>query len=193
MTQQTAQSEDAQLVERTRDGDVDAFELLIAKYQKAIFNVALYKSRNYFDAEDLAQDVFLAAYKALPMLKAPENFSSWLFGIAYNRCHKWFQRERTKVIKFAEIRQRALREERLQRRQALHPSPTATGESNPALGDLLRRLPEEIREVLKLKYLEGLSYQEIETRLGINTNRIDYLIRKGKQLLRVRAAREEQA
>ncbi len=193
MTQQTAPSEDAQLVERTRDGDVDAFELLIAKYQKAIFNVALYKSRNYFDAEDLAQDVFLAAYKALPMLKAPENFSSWLFGIAYNRCHKWFQRERTKVIKFAEIRQRALREERLQRRQALHPSPTATGESNPALGDLLRRLPEEIREVLKLKYLEGLSYQEIETRLGINTNRIDYLIRKGKQLLRVRAAREEQA
>ena len=193
MTQQTAPSEDAQLVERTRDGDVDAFELLIAKYQKAIFNVALYKSRNYFDAEDLAQDVFLAAYKALPMLKAPENFSSWLFGIAYNRCHKWFQRERTKVIKFAEIRQRALREERLQRRQALHPSPIATGESNPALGDLLRRLPEEIREVLKLKYLEGLSYQEIETRLGINTNRIDYLIRKGKQLLRVRAAREEQA
>ncbi|MCH2374112.1 MAG: sigma-70 family RNA polymerase sigma factor, partial [Planctomycetes bacterium] len=140
-----------------------------------------------------AQDVVLAAYTALPMLKAPENFSSWLFGIAYNRCHKWFQRERTKVIKFAEIRQRALREERLQRRQALHSPPTATGESNPALGDLLRRLPEEIREVLKLKYLEGLSYQEIETRLGINTNRIDYLIRKGKQLLRVRAAREEQA
>jgi len=193
MTQQAAPSEDARLVERTRDGDVDAFELLIAKYQKAIFNVALYKSRNYFDAEDLAQDVFLAAYKALPMLKAPENFSSWLFGIAYNRCHKWFQRERTKVIKFAEIRQRALREERLQRRQALHSPPTATGESNPALSDLLRRLPEEIREVLKLKYLEGLSYQEIETRLGINTNRIDYLIRKGKQLLRVRAAREEQA
>ena len=193
MTQQAAPSEDARLVERTRDGDVDDFELLLAKYQKAIFNVALYKSRNYFDAEDLAQDVFLAAYKALPMLKAPENFSSWLFGIAYNRCHKWFQRERTKVIKFAEIRQRALREERLQRRQALHSPPTATGESNPALGDLLRRLPEEIREVLKLKYLEGLSYQEIETRLGINTNRIDYLIRKGKQLLRVRAAREEQA
>lgn len=184
-------SEDAALVAEARKGNSGAFERLIAKYEKSIFNIALYKSRNYFDAEDLAQDIFLAAYKALPSLRCAENFSSWLFGIAYNRCHKWFQRERTKVVKFDELRERAAREMRIQSRQAreLPPRPSEEADSGPA--ELLRRVPPEIREVLKLKYLEGLSYQEIESRLGMNSNRIDYLIRKGKQLLRLRATREE--
>lgn len=188
-------SEDAHLVQRTCGGDVQAFEQLVSKYQKAIFNVALYKSKNYFDAEDLTQDIFLAAYKALDTLKSEENFSSWLFGIAYNRCHKWFQREKTKVLKFEELKMRAAREERLARRRALQGPPApmgvAGGETDLPLGEFLGRLPPEIREVLRLKYLEGLSYQEIEIRLGINSNRIDYLIRKGKQALRIRESREE--
>ena len=188
-------SEDACLVQQTCRGKIEAFEQLVTKYQKAVFNIALYKSKNYFDAEDLTQDILLAAYKALHTLKSAENFSSWLFGIAYNRCHKWFQRERTKIVKFEELKVRAAREERLARRRALHSPPapiTVTGnESDLPLGEFLRRLSPEIREVLKLKYLQGLSYQEIEGRLGINSNRIDYLIRKGKQALRVQESREE--
>ena len=188
-------SEDAFLVQRTCGGDVEAFEKLVSKYQKAIFNVALYKSKNYFDAEDLTQDIFLAAYKALNTLKSAENFSSWLFGIAYNRCHKWFQREKTKVLKFEELKLRAARDERLARRRAAQVPPMGTGvagsETDLPLSEFLGRLAPDIREVLKLKYLEGLSYQEIESRLGINSNRIDYLIRKGKQALRVRESREE--
>ena len=189
-------SEDALLVQRACEGEVGAFEELVVKYQKAIFNVALYKSKNYFDAEDLTQDIFLAAYKALDTLKSAENFSSWLFGIAYNRCHKWFQREKTKVLKFEELKLRAAREERLASRRAAQAPPMGTGalgsEADLPLSEFLGRLPADIREVLKLKYLEGLSYQEIERRLGINSNRIDYLIRKGKHALRVRESREEE-
>ena len=90
---------------------------------------------------------------------------------------------------------RAARDERLARRRAAQVPPVGTGvagsETDLPLSEFLGRLAPDIREVLKLKYLEGLSYREIESRLGINSNRIDYLIRKGKQALRVRESREE--
>jgi RNA polymerase sigma-70 factor, ECF subfamily len=180
---------EAELVERARGGDLSAFETLIAKYERAVFNIALYKSKNYFDAEDLSQDIFLAAFRALETLKTPESFGGWLFGIAYNRCHKWFRRERNKVIKIQEVRQKALEEER-RRWKETHsgPSPRAPEEH---LSEVLLRLPEDVRQALTLKYLEGMSYQDIGKRLGINSHRIDYLIRKGKQMIRDRMGRGE--
>ncbi len=169
---------------------MDAFEALVEEFQQSVFNVALYKSKNYFDAEDLTQDIFLAAFRALDSLQAPENFSSWLFGIAYNRCHKWFQRERIKVVKFDELRERARRDERQRERRA-RATPALGSSDLSAASEFMRKLPPEVRDVLRMKYLEGLSYREIEERLGINSNRIDYLIRKGKQLLRGSVEREE--
>lgn len=182
------------LVNQASRGDLKAFESLVANYQRAVFNIALYKSRNYFDAEDLTQDIFFAAFKALSTIKAPENFGSWLFGIAYNRCHKWYRRERTKILKIQEIKDRAEREDRSRHRpSALSAQQVpgssgsgASGQSNPHLSETMHRLPKDVRETLTLKYLEGLSYQEIEVRLGINAHRIDYLIRKGKQMIRER-------
>ncbi len=169
----------------------------MARYQRAVFNIALYKSKNYFDAEDLTQDIFLAAFKALSTLKEPEHFGGWLFGIAYNRCHKWFQREKTKIVKIRELKERAEVQERLRHRSAASEPPTAGNcasaghAGTQVLSEALLKLPSEIRETLTLKYLEGLNYQEIEARLGINANRIDYLIRKGKQMIRDRLGRSE--
>lgn len=192
--QDRAPEEEEALVSRARAGDLSAFERLIAKYERPVFNIALYKSRNFFDAEDLSQDIFLAAYEALPTLKEPSNFAGWLFGIAYNRCHKWFRRERNKILKIQEIKERAARDEKRRLRPStLAGSPGLPGGSGSAatehFSEAFLRLPTEIRETLRLKYLEGLSYEEIEARLGINSNRIDYLIRKGKQMIRDRVER----
>jgi len=177
-------SEAAELVRRTLDGDVDAFENLVSKNERAIFNIAFFKSRNVFDAEDLTQDIFLAAYRALPSLKDHENFGGWLIGIAHNRCHKWYRRERTKVLKFKELREQKRRQERLELRRGSEPD-----EAGPRVSREIRELPHEIGRVLVLKYMEGLSYEAIEARLGITPYRIDYLIRKGKALLRRRLER----
>jgi len=199
-------SPETQLVVDATRGDKAAFEALVERYQRAVFNIALYKSKNYFDAEDLAQDIFLAAYRALPTLKTPESFGAWICGIAYNRCHKWFRRERTKIVKIQEIKEKAEREDRSRQRPSAIAQGTAPGMTQglayghpvagsaghgPAAGvsETLSRLPSEIRETLTLKYLEGLSYDEIAQRLGINAHRIDYLIRKGKQMIRDRLKR----
>ena len=170
---------DRPLVEQALKGDLKAVEALVARYQKAIFHIVLYKCRNYFDAEDLTQDVFLAAYRALSSLKDLDNFGGWLFGIAYNRSHKWYQRQRTKIIKFQEIQRRKLNET-----NARPPEAEEGPDAGEVLSQSLLKLPAEVREVLTLKYLEGRSYDAIEERMGINAHRIDYLIRKGKALLR---------
>jgi RNA polymerase sigma-70 factor (ECF subfamily) len=170
---------DRLLVERSLGGDLAAFETLVGRYQKAVFHIAHYKCRNYFDAEDLSQDIFLAAYQALSSLKDQDNFGGWLFGIAHNRSNKWYQRQRTKVIKFQEIQRQKLQE------ASEHPAEPQEGpDPTQLLSQSLLKLPAEVRQVLVLKYLEGQSYQTIEDRLGINAHRIDYLIRKGKEMLR---------
>lgn len=180
-------SSDRGLVEQSLRGDLAAFEVLIGRYQKTVFHIALYKCRNYFDAEDLTQDVFLAAHQALPSLKDLDNFGGWLYGIAHNRANKWFQRQRSKIVKFQELQRQKTRE------ASLRPDEPEEGPGKTQiLSDSLRKLPDEIRSVLVLKYLEGLSYQAIEERLGINAHRIDYLIRKGKEMLRLRLRRMDE-
>jgi DNA-directed RNA polymerase specialized sigma24 family protein len=64
--------------------------------------------------------------------------------------------------------------------------PAGAGGGDEHVSDVLGRLPDDIRQALTLKYLEGMSYEEIGKLMGINANRIDYLIRKGKRMVRDR-------
>ncbi len=177
--------EDEALVKKALKGDLGSFESLIGRYQQAVYNICYYKSRNCFDAEDLAQDIFLAAFKSLPNLKDIRKFRSWLFGIAYNRCHKWFQREKIKIVKFKEISQRLSQQQRMDRLRSGQPGTHFQGDE-PEIAEFLHKLPTDVKNILKLKYLEGMSYDEISEKTGVKSHRIDYLIRKGKKLIRER-------
>ena len=177
--------EDEALVKKALKGDLGSFESLIGRYQQAVYNICYYKSRNCFDAEDLAQDIFLAAFKSLPNLKDIRKFRSWLFGIAYNRCHKWFQREKIKIVKFKEISRRLSQQQRMDRLRSGQPGTHFQGDE-PEIAEFLHKLPTDVKNILKLKYLEGMSYDEISEKTGVKPHRIDYLIRKGKKLIRER-------
>jgi RNA polymerase sigma-70 factor (ECF subfamily) len=177
--------EDEALVKKALKGDLESFESLIGRYQQAIYNICYYKSHNCFDAEDLAQDIFLAAFKSLPNLKDIRKFRSWLFGIAYNRCHKWFQREKIKIVKFKEISLRLSQQQRMNGLRSGQPGTHFQGDE-PEIAEFLHKLPADVKNILKLKYLEGMSYDEISEKTGVKSHRIDYLIRKGKKMIRER-------
>ena len=88
--------EDAILVNQALQGDQNSFGKLIEKYQHQIYGLAFHRVRNFADAEDIAQQVFLVAYENLGHLREPAKFSSWLRGIAENLIKMWGrQRERT--------------------------------------------------------------------------------------------------
>ncbi|GAI50573.1 unnamed protein product, partial [marine sediment metagenome] len=76
---------DSDLVQRTLAGETESFRALVERYQDAVYGVALSKTGSFADAEDLAQEIFLAAYESLQRLKTPAKFGSWLYGIALNK------------------------------------------------------------------------------------------------------------
>ncbi len=86
------------LVERARAGDRAAFEQIILVYQNEIFRLAYVRTRSRMDAEDLTQEVFLAAFKYLPQLKDSDRFRPWLYRIAINRVRDFHRRK--KILSF---------------------------------------------------------------------------------------------
>jgi RNA polymerase sigma-70 factor (ECF subfamily) len=78
--------DDPTLVERAREGDLAAFEALVVRYQRRIYQLALRMTADRAAAEDITQDVFLAAWRQLPGIREGAAFGGWLYKIATNRC-----------------------------------------------------------------------------------------------------------
>ena len=86
--------EDADLIRKARRGDVEAFNLLISRWEKRVFNYLLRILQNREDALDLSQDVFLKAYQNLRKLEDPGRFAAWLFRIAHNEAYSLFRKRK---------------------------------------------------------------------------------------------------
>ena len=84
MTLDLSQLPDTELVERARQADQKAYRILVERYYRKIYNLALRMVRQPEDAEDVLQETFLAAYKALPKFKGDSAFGTWLYRIATN-------------------------------------------------------------------------------------------------------------
>src|SRR5579871_773598 len=87
-------ADDDELVRQTLQGDREAFHRLIERYYRPVGGFILKHVQQADVVEDLLQETFLEAYQALKMGRTPRRFSSWLFGIAHNRCGKWLRRKR---------------------------------------------------------------------------------------------------
>jgi RNA polymerase sigma-70 factor, ECF subfamily len=86
--------EDADLIARARRGDVEAYNHLVSRWQKRVYNYLLRIVGNREDALDLSQDVFLKAYQNLRKLEEPARFAAWLFRIAHNEAYSMFRKRK---------------------------------------------------------------------------------------------------
>ena len=85
------------LVRRTLCGDKSAFALLVERYQGVVYRIAYREVGNHHDAEDIAQEAFLKAYRKLKTLKDPRVFPSWLYAITVNLCKSWWRKRKRRV------------------------------------------------------------------------------------------------
>ena len=92
---------DATYARRVQEGDRSAFRVLIERYEGMVFDLAHQYADSSEDAEDLAQDAFLRAYRRIGDLKSPGRFSSWLYGIALNRCRDYAKNVRRETYAFS--------------------------------------------------------------------------------------------
>jgi len=92
---------DGTLISRILEGDSGAYDILVRKYQGAVFGLAYHLVGNREDAEDLAQEAFLQAYLHLNQLKERDKFASWLRQITANLCRMWLRQKRGTVDRLA--------------------------------------------------------------------------------------------
>jgi RNA polymerase sigma-70 factor (ECF subfamily) len=155
---------DWQLVQRVQGGDKRAFDLLVAKYQRKLFRLLSRLIRDQAEIEDVAQEAFIKAYRALPNFRGESAFYTWLYRIAINTAknHLVAQGRRAPTQTEADIEDaenfddgESLRTEDTPDRMLL------SKQVAEAVNRAIERLPEELRTAIVLREIEGLSYDEI--------------------------------
>ena len=161
---------DQALVQRVQNGDQQAFALLVAKYQRRIFRLISRFVADPATAEDIAQETFLRAYRAIRNFRGDSQFYTWLYRIAVNTAKRSSASGARSPV-FSENAQKPEPDETFPRQGALSSMDTpeavmASRELVNAVNAAMEELPEELRGAIVLREMEGLSYDEISQLLG---------------------------
>ena len=155
---------DQQLVERVQRGDKAAFDLLVVKYQRKIFRLLSRLIRDTAEIEDVAQEAFVKAYRALPNFRGDSAFYTWLYRIAINTAKNYLvsQGRRAPTSTQADVEDAETFDDGDHLRDLNTPdSMLVTKQVGEAVNRAIDQLPEDLRTAIVLRELEGLSYEEI--------------------------------
>ncbi len=160
---------DLQLVERVRDGDKQAFGLLVEKYRRKLLRLLSRMVRDQDEMEDIAQETFIKAYKALPQFRGEAAFYTWLYRIAVNTAKNYLA-ARSKAMPTVSSQSMGDDDEPDERLVA-HDNNTPESELLSkqvaiAVNEAVEALPEELRQAITLREIEGMSYEEIADYMG---------------------------
>ena len=151
-------ADDSLLVDAARRGDVDAFEVLVRRYQEPVYRVALRMLGSESDAQDAGQEALIRAWRSLAHFRGDSAFATWLYRIVTNRCLNVLAARRP-VEPLTEA----------------HPDPGADPatiaerrERFRAVADSILALPSEQRAALVLREFQGLAYEEVAEVLGVS-------------------------
>jgi RNA polymerase sigma-70 factor (ECF subfamily) len=157
---------DAELISLAAGGDPAAFQLLVEQHRAMVYRVAYQFAGNHYDAEDIAQDVFIKVYRSLPKFRQDSQFTSWIYRIAMNACID--HRRRHAAGGASPFGDEA--EQRMENTPEERPGPETSayaGELGSVLEAEIRRLPQGQRIVFVMRHYEGLKLGEIASALGL--------------------------
>ncbi len=182
---------DAGLVLRFNNGDEGAFVEIMNRYQAKIFNIVLGLLRNRADAEEITQDTFIRAHRALARFRGDSSLATWLHRIAVNlaRNRYWYffrrRRHATLSLDCALGDDSTATFTDLVASEAPDPSrEAATGEFSSLIATCMERLDERHREILTLRNILNRSYDEIGQTLGLNVGTVKSRIARARENLR---------
>ena len=175
------------LIEKAQRDDLSAFEELVLLYQDRVYSHCHYLAGSPDDAQDLAQDVFVQAFKSIRSFRNDADFGTWLHRIAVNLWINFCNRNK-KVVAFSLDEPLPVREGEVSRELAASDeSPlekVERSEFNAMVGNALNRLLPEFRTVLVLREMEGYNYDEIAAMLGCSLGTVKSRINRGRKALK---------
>jgi len=158
---------DAMLVERVKRGDVKAFEMLVVKYQRRIERLVGRMVRDVDLVEDIAQETFIRAYRAIPQFRGESAFYTWLYRIAVNTAKKSLvELKRDPLVSESSLGSRDESDETSRSENELSDGESpesllASKQVAAAMNAAIEALSEDLRQAIVLREIEGLSYEEI--------------------------------
>jgi RNA polymerase sigma-70 factor (ECF subfamily) len=173
--------DDALLVIACKNGDQDAFSLLVQRYQRRVFNLVFRMLQNYDEACEITQETFLAAWQGLPAFRGEARFTTWLYRIAYNCSLKQLEaRKRDQVLQAALQSEQALEDENH------HAHRLRQLDNQELVQEQLSQLPPKYRAVLILRHLQDMTYEEMAEVLTVPIGTIKTHLFRARNLLKER-------
>lgn len=172
--------DDADLVARSRSGDLDAFGELVSRYQSLVCSLAYSATGSLPQSEDLAQETFVAAWRQIAQLREPGKLRSWLCGIARNLINNWLRKQGREPVHRAESI------DNFTDHPAREPLPTEQAVSNEEAALLwrsLEKIPETYREPLVLFYRERQSIEMVAQSLDLSEDAVKQRLSRGRKIL----------
>ncbi len=166
------------IIARARRGDADAFEQLVVSYRDQVFRLALRMCGSEADADEVAQEAFLSAWKALPNFRGESQFSTWLYQLTTHAAIDLMRREKRQIAA-ADITEVS----------AADPAPSPQqqaeqSEQREIVRDAILQLAPEQREVVVLRFMEELSYEEIGAVLKLPSGTVKSRLNRAKAQLK---------
>ncbi|HTR46781.1 MAG TPA: sigma-70 family RNA polymerase sigma factor [Verrucomicrobiae bacterium] len=167
-------ADDRELVRLSQNGTQAAFEELVRRHQQRVFGLVAGILHRPDDVEDVAQQVFLKAYVGIKRFDQRAAFSTWLYKIAVNECWDYLRKKKVRPL----VYEADLSEEQVSRLDGIVSAerppegPSTRAETREILDRMLASLPEQDRQLLVLKEIEGFSVQELAEILDLNVNTV---------------------
>jgi RNA polymerase sigma-70 factor (ECF subfamily) len=187
---------DRELVARLQGGDVKAFDALVTRHQQRALNVAFQLLRDHEDAMEVAQDAFVRIYRSIGEFRGECEFTTWLHQIvvnlARNRYRWWHRRGRQAMVSIDDPVETAdgTVEIQVESKGDAPDVEAANAEFVQKLSEKVDALPANFREVLVLRNIENMSYEEISVALGCSVGTVKSRIARAREALREAMAGE---
>ncbi len=174
--------EEKDLVRRSKEGDEEAFGILVNKYKTKVYHLAYSLSHDAQAADDLAQEVFIKAYYALDKFREKAEFGTWIYRITVNHCRD-FLRKRNRMTQISleniigkisahvdETLPEEKEQEEAQRGKVVHTA--------------IQTLPDKYKVILSLRDIQDFSYSEIAKILDLSPGTVDSRLHRARKMLR---------
>jgi RNA polymerase sigma-70 factor (ECF subfamily) len=178
--------EEQKLVSRAREGDLDAYDILVRRYQERVYGTLYHMTANHEDAADLTQETFVKAFRALKSFKGNSSFFTWVYRIAVNKALNFLKQRRNR--RFLSLNDLDLRAENDPELVELVSEDTPRrgarlSELQERLNEALLKLSEEHRMVITLHDIQGLPHEQISRIMGCNVGTVRSRLHYARQQL----------